>query len=208
MIGEVKVYLRFLKDVVGIEYMRGAEDNKKTESLQELKREVEECNRCPLFRTRTHVVFGEGNEDAEIMFVGEAPGREEDMSGRPFVGKAGKLMDEVFEKIGLKREEVYIANCIKCRPPENRNPRPEELLMCFPYLERQIEIIEPRTIVCLGKFATQQLTGSMLSISILRGKTMRYRDVTVIPTFHPAYLLRNPQAIDAFKDDLIKAMNI
>jgi DNA polymerase len=142
------------------------------------------------------------------MFVGEAPGREEDLSGKPFVGRAGKLMDEVFEKIGLRRKEIYIANCIKCRPPENRNPKPEELLMCFPYLEKQIEIIQPKVIVCLGKFSAQQLSQTNLPISVLRGKVLNYKDITVIPTFHPAYLLRNPHAADSFTEDLIKAMKM
>ena len=210
MMNGVKVYLQFLKDTVGIEYMKGTGDmdNEEKESLQKLKKEVERCKRCPLFRTRTHIVFGEGNEDAEIMFVGEAPGREEDLSGKPFIGRAGKLMDGVFEKIGLRRKDIYIANCIKCRPPENRNPKPEELLMCLPYLEKQVEIIKPKIIICLGKFAAQQLTGSTLPISVLRGRTMKYREVTAIPTFHPAYLLRNPHAADSFKEDLIKAMKM
>ncbi|MCD6223653.1 MAG: uracil-DNA glycosylase [Deltaproteobacteria bacterium] len=206
----IKAYLQFLKDTIRIEYMRNVNENngEKRKFLKKLKKEVEECKRCSLFRTRTHIVFGEGSENAEMMLVGEAPGREEDLSGRPFVGRAGKLMDEIFEKIGLRRKEIYIANCIKCRPPENRNPKPEELLMCFPYLEKQIEIIQPKVIVCLGKFSAQQLSQTNLPISVLREKVLNYKDVTVIPTFHPAYLLRNPHAIDVFKDDLIKAMNI
>ncbi|MFQ5953013.1 MAG: uracil-DNA glycosylase [Candidatus Omnitrophota bacterium] len=161
-------------------------------TVKKLEKIVLECHRCPLAHTRTNVVFGEGNPKADLMFIGEAPGGEEDRQGRPFVGRAGQLLTKIIESIGLKREDVYIANILKCRPPGNRNPLPTEIATCSPYLERQIELIKPKVICALGKFAAQTLLNTETPISRLRGKFYDYHGTKLMPTYHPAYLLRNP----------------
>jgi len=152
------------------------------------------CARCPILaRNRTKIVFGAGNPNAAIMFVGEAPGRDEDAQGVPFVGRAGQLLTSIIEKgMGLRREEVYIANILKCRPPNNREPQPDEVSNCTPFLNAQVSIIRPRAIVALGTYAARFLTGSHAPIGKLRGEFQQYRGAPVLPTFHPAYLLRNP----------------
>lgn len=159
--------------------------------LQELENEVLECRKCPLYERKKHYVFGEGSPDASLMFVGEAPGYYEDVEGKPFIGKAGQLLTKIIEAMGLKREDVYIGNILKCRPPKNRNPQEAEIEACFPYLNKQIEIIKPEVICALGKFAAQTLARTNISISNLRGKLFYYRGIKVVPTFHPSYLLRN-----------------
>ena len=171
----------------------GIDDIDKAEALQAVRNEIGDCVRCKLSRSRKHIVFGEGNPDAEIMFIGEGPGREEDMQARPFVGDAGKLLTRLIVNLGLTREGVYITNVVKCRPPNNRNPEEDEIRTCSPFLEKQIEIIRPKVIVCLGKISSQSLLHSRETISRLRGKFASYRDIPVMPTFHPAYLLRNPK---------------
>ena len=154
-----------------------------------------DCTRCKLHTLgRKQVVFGVGNPNADLMFVGEAPGADEDVQGEPFVGRAGQLLTKIIEAIDLKREDVYIANVIKCRPPQNRNPEPDEVEQCEPFLFRQIDAIKPKVIVALGKFAAQCLLKTEAPISSLRGREFAYRDAVLIPTFHPAYLLRNPAA--------------
>ncbi len=151
------------------------------------------CTRCKLAGLgRTQVVFGVGHPNADLMFVGEAPGADEDIQGEPFVGRAGQLLTKIIAAIGLTREQVYIANVIKCRPPGNRNPEWDEVAECEPFLFRQIDIIKPKVIVALGKFAAQALLGTQDPISRLRGRIFDYRGAKLIPTFHPAYLLRNP----------------
>ena len=173
----------------------------KEEGLKRLRAEIGDCRRCRLSEGRTNLVFGEGNPDAGLMFVGEAPGEQEDRQGRPFVGKAGELLTRLIEKMGVSREEVYIANTVKCRPPNNRNPREDEIKICMPFLEKQIGIIEPAVIMTLGSVATKALLGDIGSISSVRGKTYRYKGVPVIPTFHPSYLLRNAAALgDCWQD--------
>lgn len=154
---------------------------------------VEQCTRCRLSSARTHAVPGEGNFNAELMFIGEAPGYDEDRQGRPFVGRAGKLLTDIIHAMGMKREEVFIANVIKCRPPENRDPLDDEISSCTPYLLDQIDTIRPRVIVTLGRHSTTTILGlpSPAKISSLRGNFFNYRDSRVMPTFHPAYLLRN-----------------
>jgi DNA polymerase len=153
------------------------------------------CARCKLHTLgRRQVVFGVGNPDADLMFVGEAPGADEDVQGEPFVGKAGQLLTKIIEAIGLTRDQVYIANVIKCRPPGNRNPEPDEVAQCEPFLFRQIDAIRPKVIVALGKFAAQCLLRSETPITRLRGREFNYRAAVLIPTFHPAYLLRNPSS--------------
>ena len=163
------------------------------ESLEDLRAAIGDCQRCKLCSGRTHLVFGVGNPRAKLMFVGEGPGRDEDLKGEPFVGRAGQLLTDIITKgMGLKREDVYICNVVKCRPPENRNPEPDEVAACEPFLKRQIDIIRPDIIVGLGKFAVQTLLNSKVPISKLRGVWASYHGIKLMPTFHPAYLLRNP----------------
>lgn len=154
-----------------------------------------DCARCKLHTLgRTQVVFGVGNPNAHLMFVGEAPGGDEDIQGIPFVGRAGQLLTKIIEAIDLRRDDVYIANVIKCRPPQNRNPEPDEVERCEPFLFRQIDVVQPRVVVALGKFAAQTLLRTLEPISKLRGRVFDYRGARLIPTFHPAYLLRNPSS--------------
>jgi uracil-DNA glycosylase family 4 len=164
------------------------------------------CLRCRLAQTRTQVVFGTGSPTADLMFVGEAPGRDEDLQGEPFVGRAGQLLTDIIKAMKLSRAEVYIANVIKCRPPENRNPEADELEACHPFITRQIEMIGPKVIVTLGKFALQSLTGKTYSISSVRGTWLTHGNVKVMPTFHPAYLLRTPSAKKDVWTDMKKVM--
>jgi uracil-DNA glycosylase len=171
-------------------------------SLAELEAVAKQCTQCRLQHGRTHVVFGVGNPHAELMFAGEAPGRDEDQQGEPFVGRAGQLLTRIIEAIGMKRQDVYIANVIKCRPPNNRNPEADEIARCEPYLVRQIELIKPRLIVALGTFAAQTLLKTKLPISQLRGRFHTYQGVKLMPTFHPAFLLRNPERKRAVWEDM------
>ena len=163
------------------------------ELLSLLKENALKCTLCELHRKRTTVVFGDGNPNADLMFVGEAPGYYEDIKGLPFVGKAGELLTKILSAIDLKREDVYIANILKCRPPENRNPKPNEIALCYPYLEKQIDLIKPKIICALGTFAIQSLLNTTESIGRLRGRFHDYQGTKLIATYHPAYLLRNPQ---------------
>jgi len=160
------------------------------ERLREIRDEIGDCKRCKLHAGRTHIVFGVGNPRARLMFVGEGPGAEEDARGEPFVGRAGKKLDEMIRSIGLEREEVYIANLVKCRPPENRTPEPDEVGTCARFLFAQIEAIRPRVLVALGAPATKTLLGTRTGITQLRGNWGAFRGIPVMPTFHPAYLLR------------------
>ena len=168
----------------------------------QLKAAVSACTACPLHQGRTQAVFGVGDESADWLFVGEGPGAEEDARGEPFVGQAGKLLDNMLAAISLKRgENVYIANIVKCRPPGNRNPEPSEAHACEPFLHRQIELIRPKLIVALGKVAALNLLQSDASIASLRGKVHRWRDIPLIVTYHPAYLLRNlPDKAKSWQD--------
>ena len=167
-----------------------------TDALQAIKIEIgPDCSRCKLHTLgRRQVVFGVGNPNADLMFVGEAPGADEDIQGEPFVGRAGQLLTKIIEAINLKREDVYIANVIKCRPPQNRNPEPDEVEQCEPFLFKQIETIKPKVIVALGKFAAQSLLKTTEPITRIRGREYKYRDAILMPTYHPAYLLRNPSS--------------
>jgi DNA polymerase len=168
-----------------------------------------DCSRCKLHTLgRKQVVFGVGNPNADLMFVGEGPGADEDIQGEPFVGRAGQLLTKIIEAIDLKREDVYIANVIKCRPPNNRNPEPDEVEQCEPFLFRQIDIIKPKVIVALGKFAAQCLLRTDAPITRIRGREFTYRDAVLIPTYHPAYLLRNPSAKRDVWDDMKKVRGI
>ena len=160
--------------------------------LNRFHTEIQDCTRCALGTTRTRFVFGVGNPHADLMLVGEAPGREEDRQGIPFVGAAGELLTKILAAIGLAREEVYIANVLKCRPPNNRDPLPEEIATCRPYLEEQIRLISPRVLCALGRYAAHLLVGQEAPMSRLRGNAYAFNGVVVIPTYHPSALLRNP----------------
>jgi uracil-DNA glycosylase family 4 len=165
------------------------------EALVAVRADIGDCTRCKLHgQGRKQIVFGVGNPDADLMFVGEAPGGDEDIQGIPFVGRAGQLLTKIIEAIGLKRDDVYIANVIKCRPPQNRNPEQDEVDTCEPFLFRQIDIIKPQVIVALGTFAARTLLRTLDPISRLRGRVYDYRGAKLVPTFHPAYLLRNPSS--------------
>lgn len=171
------------------------------ELLAAVARRVAACRRCPLHATRTHTVPGTGTDRPEILFVGEAPGEDEDLQGKPFVGRAGELLTRMIEAMGFRREEVFIANVLKCRPPNNRTPLPEEMACCLPFLREQIAILKPRVIVALGNTAIQGLLGQVGGITRLHGQWLKFEGMDLMPTFHPAYLLRNPPAKhDAWKD--------
>ena len=172
--------------------------------LESLMQEVSNCQKCDLYKTRRNVVFGSGNTKAGLLFIGEAPGEEEDIQALPFVGRAGQLLTKIIEAMGLKRNDVYIANILKCRPPNNRMPLPAEILACEDNVKRQIEIIKPKVICTLGKFASQTLLKTQVPISALRGKFQEYDGIKVMPTFHPAYLLRNPPDKKLVWDDMKK----
>ena len=166
----------------------------KEQRLAHLAKEVDACRRCPLYQTRTHAVISDGTPHAELVFVGEAPGRDEDLQGVPFVGRAGQLLTKMIEAMGLKRQQLYICNVLKDRPPGNRTPLPEEMEACLPFLMEQIAIVRPRVICVLGSVAAKALIGPDVSITKIRGRTFDLDGITVVPTFHPAYLLRNPPA--------------
>jgi DNA polymerase len=172
---------------------RMPEPVKDYENLEEFENDINECTKCPLHKGRTKFVFGVGNPDANIIFVGEGPGREEDLQGEPFVGRAGKLLDKILAAINFERSEVYIANIVKCRPPNNRDPEPSEMQTCLPYLLKQIEMINPRFICCLGRIAAQALLDTRLPLGKLRGDFHDWNDRKVMVTYHPAALLRFPQ---------------
>ncbi len=179
----------------------------KIENLEDLRAEIGDCRRCKLCTTRSQIVFGVGNPNARLMFVGEGPGRDEDLQGEPFVGRAGQLLTDIITKgMGLKRQDVYIANVVKCRPPDNRNPEPDEVAACEPFLKKQIDLVRPEIIVGLGKFAVQTLLQSKAPISKLRGNWHRYHGIKLMPTFHPAYLLRNPADKKLVWEDIKKVI--
>lgn len=177
----------------GILPVEGLQAQMNSRALAQLRSEMGDCKRCKLHPHRTHLVFGSGNPDARLMLVGEAPGEEEDLQGQPFVGKAGQLLTRILKAMGLERNDVYIANILKCRPPQNRNPQPDEIETCQPFLRKQVEIIHPKVVCALGTFAAQTLLQTDEKISRLRGRFHDYYGVKLMPTYHPAYLLRNPQ---------------
>jgi len=198
IITDLKNYLEYLKGM-GIDslFVSGNAPQQvsqsKVQTLVEIRRELGDCRRCKLHRTRTTIVFGEGNEKTKLMFIGEGPGYDEDVQGRPFVGKAGQLLTKIIQSIHLQREEVYITNIIKCRPPQNRNPEPDEIQSCHPFLQKQIQSIQPKMICALGTFAAQTLLSTDAKITSLRGRIFELGGIKVLPTYHPAYLLRNPE---------------
>ena len=174
--------------------------------LEDVRAELGDCQRCLLYRTRRHLVFGEGSPQAELVFVGEAPGADEDAQGRPFVGRAGQLLTKIIGAMGLRREEVYICNILKCRPPGNRNPQPDEIAACEPFLIQQLRVIRPKVICALGTFAAHTLLKSEAPISVLRGRFHSYQGIPLMPTYHPAYLLRNPGAKKQVWEDVQMVM--
>ena len=205
LIVETKKHLEHLR-VLGLENIRLApvpsakpkerpldlKQETRTETFEQIHAEIGDCTRCPLHTDRTHVVHTEGNRKARLMFVGEAPGADEDVQARPFVGRAGQLLTKIIEAIGLKREDVLIGNVNRCRPPGNRAPMPDEAATCKPFLEREIAIVQPEVIVVLGNTAMKNLLDTREGITRARGRFHEYKGIKVMPTFHPAYLLRDP----------------
>jgi uracil-DNA glycosylase family 4 len=195
IIFDLKSYLEYLKGL-GITEIPGAETSTgeiSPPTLEEIREELGDCRRCKLHRTRHTVVFGEGNRRTKLMIIGEGPGYEEDVQGKPFVGRAGQLLTKILQSVHIQREEVYITNIIKCRPPQNRNPEPDEIQSCFPFLLKQIHAIEPQIICALGTFSAQTLLKTDAKISSLRGRFHKLGGISLFPTYHPAYLLRNPE---------------
>ena len=171
------------------------------DSLLKIREDIGDCTRCKLHKKRKHIVFADGNPNADLVFVGEGPGADEDATGIPFVGRAGKLLTQMIEAMGLQRKDVYICNVVKCRPPENRQPEPDEVTTCSPYLVRQLEVVNPKVIVCLGATAAQTILETTQGISRFRGQWQDFRGKKLLATYHPAYLLRNPAAkADVWKD--------
>ncbi len=178
-------------------------------ALTAILQDLGDCHRCSLSQTRNHLVFGQGSPEAELMFVGEAPGRDEDMQGVPFVGRAGQLLTKIIAAMGKTREQIYIANILKCRPPENRNPNPDEIKVCSPFLKRQIAAIRPKVVCALGTFAAQTMLNTDTSIGKLRGRPHPLDETCVlIPTYHPAYLLRSPGKKREVWDDMQMIMKL
>ncbi len=176
------------------------------DTLLKIREDIGDCTRCKLHKGRHKIVFGDGNPKAELVFIGEGPGADEDMQGLPFVGRAGKLLTQMIEAMGLQRKDVYICNVVKCRPPENRAPEPDEVTTCSPYLLRQIDVIQPKVIVCLGAVAAKTLLETTRGISQFRGEWLQWRGRKLMATYHPAYLLRNPNAKGEVWKDLQKVM--
>jgi uracil-DNA glycosylase family 4 len=181
-------------------------DKVKDDTLLKIREDIGDCTRCKLHKGRHKIVFGDGNPKAELVFIGEGPGADEDMQGLPFVGRAGKLLTQMIEAMGLQRKDVYICNVVKCRPPENRAPEPDEVTTCSPYLLRQIDVIQPKVIVCLGAVAAKTLLETTRGISQFRGEWLQWRGRRLMATYHPAYLLRNPNAKGEVWRDLQKVM--
>lgn len=206
-----KIQLSQKKDFKGLDMKTPRlpfDPNKKME-LKELSNAIEGCMRCKLGKTRNNLVFGNGSQNAKLVIIGEAPGAEEDKQGIPFVGRAGQMLTKMIENvIEVPRQEVFICNILKCRPPENRNPEEDEISCCEPYLKKQLEIIRPKLILTLGKFASQWLLQSEIPISKLRGKFSTYNGIPCLPTFHPAYLLRNPKQKKFVHEDLLKVKDV
>jgi uracil-DNA glycosylase family 4 len=209
IISDLKSYLEYLKgmgipSLPSLESKSGKTVRSGILTLAEVRQEIGDCKRCKLHRARKTIVFGEGNEKARLMFIGEGPGYDEDVQGRPFVGRAGQLLTKIIQSINLSREEVYITNIVKCRPPQNRNPEPDEIQSCHPFLMMQIRVIQPKMICALGTFSAQTLLKTDTKITALRGRLYDLEGVKVIPTYHPAFLLRNPERKREVWEDMKK----
>lgn len=192
-------YLRYQRELFGEELFIGDSEafrrphpSLHPETLDELEKAIQNCQKCSLSKTRTHFVFGTGNADANLMLIGEAPGKDEDRQGEPFVGKAGQLLDKILIAIGFQRDEVYIGNVLKCRPPNNRDPLPEEIALCMPHLIKQLDVIQPKLILALGRIAAQALLKTSASLTQLRSEALEFKGIPMMVTYHPAALLRNP----------------
>jgi uracil-DNA glycosylase family 4 len=214
LMGGLETWLRFQRRLGWLGVPRAEEPpvlqtnppRAKRPTLAEIREEMGDCQRCKLGRGRTNLVFGEGSPQARLMFVGEGPGAEEDLQGRPFVGPAGQLLNNLLNKLGLRREDVYIANVVKSRPPGNRDPEPDEVAACLPFLIKQIESIRPAVIVTLGAVATNHLLKTNAPITKLRGNWQKFQNIKVMPTFHPSYLLRSPRERHKTWDDMQQVM--
>jgi len=201
IVTQVRKHLRYQKEL-GIHTLLTQGKTHSSLTLDGIRQELGACTRCRLHEGRNHLVFGAGDPHARLVFVGEGPGRDEDLQGKPFVGRAGELLTRIIEAIDLTREEVYIANIVKCRPPNNRDPRPDEIHTCLPFLLKQLEAIKPRIICCLGTFAAQTLLETEEKISALRGRFYPFHGAKLMPTYHPAFLLRNPHFKKAVWEDM------
>ncbi len=213
LINNLKTYLEYLKGMgivsLPVSEMKADEAiQSHIITLEDVRKELGDCKRCKLHRGRKTIVFGEGNEKATLMLIGEGPGYDEDVQGRPFVGKAGQLLTKILQSINLPREEVYIANIIKCRPPQNRNPEPDEIQSCSPFLMKQISVIQPKIICALGTFSAQTLLKTETKITALRGKLFDLEGIKVMPTYHPAFLLRNPDKKREVWEDMKKIVEL
>lgn len=202
IIRELKAHLKYLSGI-GVATFPPPSS---APSLKEIREEIGDCKRCRLCEKRTNIVFGVGNPHAKLMFVGEGPGQDEDLRGEPFVGRAGQLLTKMIEAMKMKREDVYIANCVKCRPPDNRYPEPDEVATCLPFLLKQIAAIRPKIIVALGNLAIQTLLETKRGVTALHGQFHDFNGIQLMPTFHPAYLLRNPPMKKDAWEDLKKVM--
>jgi uracil-DNA glycosylase len=202
---KISAGLEWKKPLSVVKNVKNAAKNSEAQ-LNEICRGMTNCHLCTLGKTRLNLVFGAGNSNAQIVFVGEAPGADEDEQGLPFVGRAGQLLTKIIEAMGIKRSDVYICNILKCRPPQNRNPLPEEISACEPFLKRQLKAISPQIICALGTFAAKTLLKTEVPISVLRGRFHSYEGIKLMPTYHPAYLLRNPSAKKLVWEDVQKIM--
>jgi DNA polymerase len=209
IVEQVKIHIKGLAEI-GISELSlsQAKEIPPEERLKAIREEIGDCTRCKLCQGRTHIVFGVGNPHATLMFVGEGPGRDEDIQGEPFVGRAGQLLTKMIEAMGLKRQDVYIANIVKCRPPDNRYPEPDEVETCYPFLLKQIAAIKPKVIVGLGNLAVQTLLDTKKGITALRGHFHDFHGIQLMPTYHPAFLLRNPNMKKPCWEDLKKVMEV
>ncbi len=215
MMKQAGKYLKYQKDLFGeelfLENPKLFEEDQFSQSFQtlnELKEAIQDCQKCPLSKTRTHLVFGSGNERANLVLIGEAPGRDEDLQGEPFVGRAGQLLDKILAAIGFQRKEIYIGNILKCRPPNNRDPLLEEIALCMPHLMKQIDIIQPKIILALGRIAAQTLLKTTTSLGQLRSETLSFHDIPLLVTYHPAALLRNPHWKRPVWEDVQRLRNL
>ncbi len=197
---------RLYLDSIGLDVVPRGSNRDASSSLEDLHRSIADCHLCSLGDSRTNLVFGVGNPHAQLVFVGEAPGRDEDLKGEPFVGKAGQLLTKIIQAMGLSRSDVYICNVNKCRPPGNRDPLPEEVEACRPFLARQLEIISPKVVCALGSFAARTLLNTDSRISQIRGSFHLFNGMQLMPTYHPSYLLRNPNAKRDVWDDMKQIM--
>ncbi|MDO8462645.1 MAG: uracil-DNA glycosylase [Deltaproteobacteria bacterium] len=205
IIRELKKNLEGLKDS-GLTHLPRAKKTALPKKLEAIRETIGDCTRCKLHQGRTKIVFGVGNPNAKLMFIGEGPGHDEDLQGEPFVGRAGQLLTKIIEAMGLKRSDVYIANTVKCRPPNNRAPEPDEIETCSPFLIQQVQAIQPQIIVTLGNPATQTLLGTQQGITLLRGHFHDWNGIQLMPTYHPAFLLRNPHMKKPVWEDMQKVM--